>query len=408
MQPCLSTACCALMVIGLLCPASMVAQDGASTRTDTVRTAMNGNRTLTRTRISPCFEGQDSEQEKQRENKSIANLPEFARFWLTEDVVYLISAEERCAFLQLSTDEERSHFIEQFWSRRSPDPTSLENSFKQAHYERIALADEKYGTQVPGWKTDRGRVYVTFGPPDSIESHRAGEKNDRSAEDGVETFPYSCEVWHYRHLEGIGENVELGFVDRDGSGDYRLTLSPEAKDAPIFTPPDNVVHSKSGGVTPESAQSIELYIGPAPTPLVQFKDLEAIVVSRIVRDQVRFSHRIEFSKATNATTLARILVYLPNEQPSSPSNNGDSSTGFEVFGRISKPSGWVVETFERKISLEGRRNSAQYQPDHQFNAAMAPGTYRLAIAVKNMVTGEVGTLHKAIDVPSYEKLNAKK
>jgi hypothetical protein len=142
-------------------------------------------------------------------------------------------------------------------------------------------------------------------------------------------------------------------------------------------------------------------IGPAPTPLVQFKDLEAMVVSRIVRDQVRFSHRIEFAKATTATALARILVCLPSEQPSSPSNDGNSSTGFEVFGRISKPSGWVVETFERKISPDGRRNSAQYQPDCQFNAAIAPGTYRLAIAVKNMVTGETGTLHTAIHVPSY-------
>src|SRR6267142_5462290 len=185
MQSCRSTVRSALLVLGLLCPASSVAQARLATQTDGARTPMNGVKTVRST--YPCFEGQGSEHGRQRENKAIANLPEFARFWLTEDVVYLISAEERCAFLQLSTDEERSHFIEQFWSRRSPDPTSLENSFKQAHNERIALSDEKYGTQVPGWKTDRGRVYVTFGPPDSIESHRAGEKNDRSAEDGVET-----------------------------------------------------------------------------------------------------------------------------------------------------------------------------------------------------------------------------
>jgi GWxTD domain-containing protein len=284
----------------------------------------------------------------------------------------------------------------------------LENSFKQTHYERIALADEKYGTEVPGWKTDRGRVYITFGPPDSVESHRAGEKNDKAAEDGVETFPYPWEGWQYRHLEGIGENLEIGFVDRDGSGNYRLALSPEAKDAPIITPPDNLVRSRNEGVSQKSAQSIELYVGPAPTLRVQFKDLEAMVVSRIVRDQVRFSHRIEFAKATNATSLARILVYLPSEQLGSPSNDRDSSTEFEVFGRISKPSGWVVETFERKVSLDGRRNSAQHQPDCQFNVAIAPGTYRLALVAKNMVTEETGVLHTTIDVPPYEKLNAKK
>jgi GWxTD domain-containing protein len=405
MQPCLSTACCVLMVLGLFCPTSVVAQDGASTHSDTVRTALNGNKTR---RTSPCFEGQDSERRRRRENEAIANLPKLARFWLTEDVAYLISPEERCSFLHLATDEERNQFIEQFWSRRAPDPTSLDNSFKETHYERIAFADKKYGTEIPGWKTDRGRVYVMFGPPDSVESHRSGEKTGRPPEEGVETYQYSWEGWHYRHLEGVGENLEFEFVDPSESGEYRLAMPPEMKDELIFAPPYNLGRSSRGGVTPESAQSIEPYIGPAPTPLVQFKDLEAIVVSRIVRDQVRFSHRIEFSKATNATTLARILVYLPNEQPSSVSNNGDPSTGFEVFGRISKPSGWVVETFERKISLERRRNSAQSQPDCQFDAAMTPGTYRLAIAVKNMVTEEVGTLHTAIDVPSYEKLNAKK
>ena len=405
MQSCRSTVRSALLVLGLLCPASSVAQARLATQTDGARTPMNGVKTVRST--YPCLEGQGSEHGRQRENKAIANLPESARFWLTEDVVYLISPEERCTFLRLATGEERSQFIEQFWSRRAPDPTS-DNRFKREHYERIAFVDEKYGTQMPGWTTDRGRIYVMFGPPDSVESHRAGERNDKADEDGVETFPYPWEGWQYRHLEGIGESVEIGFVDQDGSGNYRLALLPEAKDARITTPPENLVRSRSGGVTQESAQSIELYVGPAPTPLVQFKDLEAIVVSRIVRDQVRFSHRIEFSKATNATTLARILVYLPSAQLSSPNNNGNTSTRFEVFGRISKPSGWVVETFERKISLDGRRNSAQCQPDCQFNAAIAPGTYRLAIVVKNIVTGEVGTLHTAIDVPSYEKLNAKK
>jgi GWxTD domain-containing protein len=235
MQPCLSTACRALMVLGLLYPASIVAQDGDSTRTDTVPMSMNGNRTLTRT--SPCFEGRGSKQEKQRENKAIANLPEFARFWLTEDVVYLISPEERCAFLHLASDRERDQFIEQFWSRRAPDPTSLENSFKHAHYERIALADEKYGTEVPGWKTDRGRIYVTFGPPDSLESHRAGEKTGRPRAEGeewYETYQYSWEGWYYRHLDGVGENLELEFVDPSESGDYRLATPTEMKDKLIF------------------------------------------------------------------------------------------------------------------------------------------------------------------------------
>lgn len=385
-----------LLVLGLLCPASIVSQEESPAVTDGAHKPTGRARVTTST--SPCFGGQDSQQGKQRVNETIANLPDYARFWLTEDAIYLISPEEYCTFLLLATDEEQRQFIEQFWSRRAPDPTSLENSFKQTHYERIALADEKFGREVPGWKTDRGRVLITFGPPDSIESHRAGEKNNKAAEDGVETFPYPWEGWQYKRLEGIGEKVEIAFVDQNSSGNYRLTLSPEAKDAAIITPPDYLAPSARLGSHP----------GLAPTPRVQFKDLEAMVTTQIVRDQVRFSHRIEFAKATNATTLARILVYLPSEQLGSPSNDRDSSRDFEVFGRITKPSGSVVETFERRVSLDVQRNPAQHQPDCQFDVAIAPGTYQMSIVAKNMVTGGTGVLHATIDVPSYGELSPKK
>jgi GWxTD domain-containing protein len=131
---------------------------------------------------SPCFDAPDRALSKRRENEAIAGLPRIARFWLTEDVVFIISPEERCAFLHLETDQERDQFVEQFWSRRAPDRTSLENSFKRQHYERIVAANQKFSTPVPGWKTDRGRSYVMFGPPDSIESHQSGEKTGRPAD----------------------------------------------------------------------------------------------------------------------------------------------------------------------------------------------------------------------------------
>ncbi|MGC1616884.1 MAG: GWxTD domain-containing protein [Candidatus Acidiferrum sp.] len=328
-----------------------------------------------------------------------------ARFWLNEDAFYIISPQERCAFLRLSTDQERTQFIEQFWARRAPDPTSLDNSFEIKHYERIAFADEKYGGRFSGWKTDRGRIYILFGPPDSIESRRAGEKNDWPVEVGPQTFPYPAEAWHYHHLRGVEEDVELTFLDPDGSGNYRLSLSPEGKGEPIFFPSENPPRSISGGVDKKSSQSIELHIGPMPTPQVQFKDLEACVTARIIRDQVRFNHRVKFSKATDATTLARISVDVSGEQPNSAGNNTASPAAFEIFGRISEPSGWVVRTFEGKISFDERNNTAQ--AEDRFIAALAPGTYRLAIAVKNMVTGEVGTLSTSMQVPTYDELGAK-
>ncbi len=400
MKPLSPIAYPALILLALVYTPSNLAQGRGSTGTDAVSMAMRAQ--TTPASPPPCFGGQDHEEESRLAKKAYANLPALARFWLTEDAAYIISPQERCAFLRLSTDQERAQFIEQFWARRAPDPTSLDNSFELEHYERIAFADERYGGRISGWKTDRGRIYVIFGRPDSIESHRAGEKNDRAAEDGVESFPFPCEFWHYSYLEGIGKNVEVGFVDKDGSGNYRLSISPEARDEPIFILSEAFRYD---GINTEATQSTVLFVGQRPTPQVQFKDLEACVTARIIRDQVRFNHRIDFSKATDATTLARISIYPAGERPDSAGSSISSVRVFEVFGRISEPSGWVVRTFEAYISLDGRNNAVQ--PGGQFIAALAPGTYRLAIAVKNMVTGKVGTLGTSMQVPTYDELGAK-
>lgn len=368
-----------LLLLTLFLSASIVAQEERTTTTlpkkqEKINTAKGA---------SPCFDAPESAMSK--ENAAIARLPKIARSWFTEDVAFIISPEERCAFLHLATDEDRDHFIEQFWSRRAPDPRSLDNSFKREHYERIVIANGKFSDHVPGWKTDRGRVYVTFGPPDSIESHQ------------------SKEVWHYRHLDGVGENVELEFVDSSGSGDYRLAVQPEVKEELILAPLYNLGGARRGkGTTPSEPGLIEIYIGPAPTPVVQFKDLEAMVTSRIIRKQVHFSHRIEFAKATHATTLAEISVNVPSNQPSPPNNTANSPTQFELFGHVSKPSGWVVETFEREISFAAQNNSGDAQPDTHFHLALAPGMYRLAIVVKDLASGDTGILYTAFNVPAYE------
>jgi len=131
--------------------------------------------------------------------------------WLNEDVVYIITDRERAAFLKLTTDEERNKFIEQFWLVRSPTPTTGENEFKEEHYRRIAYANEHYGAGVPGWKTDRGRTYIMWGPPDEIVSR-------------VDAKP--SENWRYRWIEGVGENVDFGFSDPQLNGEYPLTLNP--------------------------------------------------------------------------------------------------------------------------------------------------------------------------------------
>ncbi len=149
--------------------------------------------------------------------------------WLNEDVVYIIDDQEKDAFERLTTDEERARFIEQFWERRNPTPGSTENKFKEEIYRRIAYANNHWVEGKPGWKSDRGRIYIKFGPPDEIDSHPAGGNYERPESEGggtVVTYPF--EQWRYSKFEDVG-SLTVEFVDTDGSGHLRMTLDPKAK-----------------------------------------------------------------------------------------------------------------------------------------------------------------------------------
>src|SRR3974390_3143769 len=259
--------------------------------------------------------------------------------WLNEDVVYIVTPEERRSFLHLSTNEEREQFIEAFWQRRNPDPDSPENTFKEEHYRRIAYANEHYASGIPRWKTDRGRIYITWGPPDEIDSHPSGGTYDRPPEEGggeTSTFPF--EQWRYRYIEGIGNNVILEFVDPSMSGEYHLTMDPGEKDALLhvpgagltlmesmgmaskadrFTRSDGTTLPTALGGTPASLNEfnrLELWAKVNRPPEVKYKDLEAIVTSRMVRDQLKFSYQNAYLKVTSDTVLVPVTVQVPNNQ----------------------------------------------------------------------------------------------
>ena len=155
--------------------------------------------------------------------RSAANQATPYRKWLDEDVVYIITDQERAAFLALTTDAEREEFIEQFWKRRDPTPDTEPNEYREEHYRRIAYANEHFAGSMAGWKTDRGRIYITYGPPDEID-HHPDEAGNR----------YAFEKWRYRSIDGIGSNVVMDFVDRDGTGDFPMTKDPAGKEKPAY------------------------------------------------------------------------------------------------------------------------------------------------------------------------------
>src|SRR5579885_1620703 len=374
---------------------------------------------------------QDTSKKKINEKQVLKELATPYKKWLNEDVAYIITDAERKAFLGLQTNEERENFIEEFWQRRNPDPDSTDNPVREEHYRRIAYANEHFASGVAGWRTDRGRMYITFGPPDEIESHPMGGTSDRPMEEGGgSTTTYPWETWRWRYIEGWGENIIMEFVDPSGSGEYHLTMDPSEKDALLYVPGAGLTLLESMGMasktdrftrsdgthlgtplggTPASMDEftrLENYVKAFKPPEVKFKDLESIVTHRLVRDQLHFDYRTDFLKVTNDTVLVPVTIQVPNSQLNFQAKDGIHSATMNIFGRVSTLSGRVVQTFEDAVSRDFPdslfQRSLKLQSIYQKAVPLRPGLYRLDLVIKDVQSGNVGVVNARLAVPRYE------
>jgi GWxTD domain-containing protein len=372
-----------------------------------------------------------TKEQKQKMKKTLKELDSPYKTWLNEDVVYIITPEERTAFLRLSTNEEREQFIEQFWLRRSSNPDLPDNDFKEEHYRRIAYANEHFASGIPGWKTDRGRIYIIWGKPDEIESHPTGGTYDRPMEEGGgNTTTYPWETWRYRYLEGIQENVILEFVDPSGTGEYHLTMDPSEKDALLHVPGAGLTQMEEMGLASKADRftnsdgthlgrsmigqpaslnefnRLELYAKVQQAPPVKYKDLEALVTSRMVRDQVHFTYRTDFLKVTNETVLVPITIQIPNKQLTFKDKDGVHTAQVNIFGRVSTLTGRVVQTFEDSVTRDFPdslfQQAVKLSSLYQKALPLRPGLYRLDLVIKDVDSGNVGVVNSRLAVPRYE------
>ena len=385
----------------------------------------------------PAAQKKLTKDQKQKIKRTLKELDTPYKTWLNEDVVYIISPEERSTFLQLATNEEREQFIEAFWLRRSSNPDLPDNDFKEEHYRRIAYANEHFASGIPGWKTDRGRIYIIWGKPDEIESHPTGGTYDRPMDEGGgSTSTYPWERWRYRYLEGIQENVELEFVDPSGSGEYHLTMDPSEKDALLHVPGAGLSLLESMGMASKADRftrsdgtnlpttlggqpasmnefnRLELYAKVQRPPEVKYKDLEALVTTRMVRDQVHFNWRTDFLKVTSDTVLVPITVQVPNHQLTFKDKDGVHTAELNIFARVTTLTGRVVQTFEDSVTRDYPntlyQQSLKQSSIYQKALPLRPGLYRLDIVIKDVNSGNVGAVNERLAVPRYdeEKLEA--
>ena len=383
-----------------------------------------------------------SDKDKARQQEALQKELEGAyRKWLSDDVGYIITDEERKVFRSLQNDEEREQFIEQFWLRRNPDPESLTNDYKEEHYRRIAYTNQHFASGIPGWKTDRGRVYIMYGPADEIDAHPSGGHYERPVEEGggsTSTFPF--EVWRYRYIEGVAQNVELEFVDPTMTGEYRLTIDPSEKDALAKVPgaglsmmesmgladkvdrftrtdgtnlPKRMIDSSPGAGYATSTRyggefdRLQLLANINRPPVIKFKDLEEAITTNIRYNVLPFQVRTDYVKVTEDTVLSALTVGIRNKDLAFQSTSGVQKAVVNIFGRITTLTRRTVQTFEDTISLDVPESlleqSLEKSSVYWKSIPLRPGLYRLSLAMKDINSGNIGTLELRMEVPKFKE-----
>jgi len=375
-----------------------------------------------------------SDKERRQQQKALhQELNDTYKKWLNQDVRWIITDQERKAFLSLSNDEERDAFIEQFWQRRNPDPDSPENTYREEIYRRIAYANEHFAAGKPGWMTDRGMIYIKYGPADDIESHPSGGVYERPMDEGGgETTTYPFEDWHYRYIDGIGSNIDIEFVDTCMCGDYHMTIDRGEKDALSHVPgAGDTMYEQMGmakrserlqggletlgsGPYSSSQQSkefdrLEQFAELQAPPVIKFTDLESFVTNHklLTGPIFPFDVQTDFVKVTDDTILVPITIQIKNRDVTFVTKDGVSKGVVNIFGRVSTITDHVVQTFEDTVEVEQPSEllpKTMNNDDLYWKALpLRPGRYRLDIAIKDVNNPDhIGIYARGINVPRYD------
>jgi GWxTD domain-containing protein len=376
-----------------------------------------------------------SDKEKLAQQKALRQeLKGVYKKWVDEDVRWIITDQEMQAFKSLSNDEERDQFIENFWLRRNPNPDSPENEYREEHYARIAYANEHFAAGKPGWRTDRGHIYIAFGKPDNIDSHPSGGSYDRPMEEGggnTSTFPF--EIWHYRYLEGIGDNIDIEFVDTCMCGDYHMTIDRSEKDALKHTPgAGQTLYEQMGmakqadrfsgggleqlgtGPMSQSQQSkqfdrLDQFAKLSAPPVIKFKDLESFMTTSkiLTGPPFLFDVRTDYVKVTNDTILVPVTLQIRNSDITFTNKDGVAMGTVNILGRVSNLNHKPIQTFEDTVSVQvpsellaRKRNDLSV---YWKSLPLRPGLYKVDIVIKDVNNPDhIGRWQRSLNVPRYD------
>ncbi len=382
--------------------------------------------------VDPLKREFSDKQKKENARKFKKEVGQQYKHWMSEDVAWIITDEERQAFMALSNDEERDNFIEQFWLRRDPTPDTVENEYKEEHYRRIAYANEHFPAGIPGWKTDRGRMYIMYGKPDEIESHPSGGMYERPQDEGggtTSTFPF--EVWRYRYLEGIGQEILIEFVDDCMCGSYEMTMDRSKKDALLMVPNAGLTQWEAMGGANKNDRfngtgverlgkgmfnqendykmfdRLDQFAKLQRPPQVKFKDLSDIVTHKYVYNMMPFDVRFDYVKVTTDTSLVPITIQIKNKDITFNSKDGVQRGTVNIFGRLTTLTGKIAQTFEDTVQVDVPTDllakTLENQSVYWKALPLRSGRYRVDIVLKDVNGDRTGTWSRGIVVPEYSE-----
>ena len=394
---------------------------------------------VTRTPVTPDrpdpTKRERTDAEKIQSNKAMKQeLKGSYKTWVDQDVRWIITDEELSAFKHLSNDEERDQFIENFWLRRNPNPDSPDNEYREEHYARIAYANEHFAAGKSGWRTDRGHIYIAYGKPDSTDSHPSGGNYERPVEEGGgNTSTYPFEIWHYRYIEGIGDNIDIEFVDTCMCGDYHMTMDRSEKDALKHVPGAGLTQSEQMGQStkadrfsgggleqlgkgPNSTQQaskqfdrLDQFARLQAAPVIKFKDLESYMVkSKILTGPpFLFDVRTDYVKVTNDTVIVPLTLQIHNKDITYNTKDGVSTGTVNILGQVSNLTGRVLQTFEDTVGTpvpsELLTREQQKVSVYWKALPLKPGLYKVDVVIKDVNNPDhIGRWERSVNVPKYD------
>ncbi|HEV8132579.1 MAG TPA: GWxTD domain-containing protein [Acidobacteriota bacterium] len=361
------------------------------------------------------------------QNKPSEELEKYLKKWVNEDVVYIITPEERETFLKLHTPEEKENFIEQFWLRRDPDPSTKVNEFKEEHFRRIAYANDHFYSGVPGWRTDRGRIYIRFGQPDSVQRFGPGETYVRPMSEGggiTKTFPF--EIWRYRDIEGVGPDIEIEFVDTSLSNEYHLTIDPQEKDMLFYVGGGKTEYEQLGmesrwlrntrrglatnypGPTKDLPFEKLALLGKIDRPQpIRFENLRTMVSAHVTYQQLPIRVRPDYIRLDNNSAVALLNVELDDriaptsvaigtQQPASQQSSNRQTREIQIYGRIQDVSGRSLQEFDASVK-PGEESGGLLL--YQKALTLPPGVYKLNLVVRDSRDERVAIREERIEIP---------